>query len=90
MVIDLYVSGMLDGSNPNLISSALYENQGDNTFLIPSGIGLENDTRESYSNAIGDIDNDGLPDVIVMNDRDNNFLWENTTSNSNNWLKLKL
>jgi hypothetical protein len=86
--IDLYVSGVLNGSS--LLPSAFYENQGDNTFLIPTGIGFGNDTRESYSNAIGDFNNDGLPDIIVMNDIDNNFLWENTTSNSNNWLKLKL
>jgi hypothetical protein len=86
--LDLYVSGMLDGSS--LLPSAFYQNQGDNTFLIPTGIGFANDTKESYSNAIGDFNNDGLPDIIVMNDTDNNFLWENTTSNSNNWLKLKL
>ncbi len=86
--LDLYVSGMFTTTNP--LPSAFYENQGDNTYLIPSGIGFENDTRESYANAIGDINNDGLADIIVMNDTENNFLWENTTSNSNNWLKIKL
>ncbi len=86
--LDLYVSGMLDGSTT--LPSAFYENQGDGTFHIPVDIGFENDTRTSYANAIGDINNDGLPDIIVMNDTDNNFLWENTTTNTNNWLKIKL
>jgi len=87
--LDLYVSGMRDGSNGDL-PSAFYENQGDNTYLIPTSIGFANDTRVSFSNAIGDFNNDGLPDIVVMNDTDNNFLWENTTTNSNNWLKVKL
>ena len=88
--LDLYVSGIFDGSVPSLLPSAFYENQGDDTFAIPSGIGFSGDILTSFSNAIGDFNNDGLPDIIVMNDTDNNFLWENTTTNSNNWLKLKL
>ncbi|MBV1887673.1 MAG: VCBS repeat-containing protein, partial [Urechidicola sp.] len=88
--LDLYVSGIYDGSNAALLPSAFYENQGDNTYLIPSGIGFSGDILTSFSNALGDFNNDGLPDIIVMNDTDNNFLWENTTTNSNNWLKLKL
>ncbi|MDC9724157.1 MAG: FG-GAP-like repeat-containing protein [Urechidicola sp.] len=88
--LDLYVSGIFDGSVPSLLPSAFYENQGDDTFSIPSGIGFSGDVLTSFSNAIGDFNNDGLPDIIVMNDTDNNFLWENTTTNSNNWLKLKL
>lgn len=88
--LDLYVSGIFDGSVPALLPSAFYQNQGDGTFSIPSGIGFSGDILTSFSNAIGDFNNDGLPDIIVMNDTDNNFLWENTTTNSNNWLKLKL
>ena len=87
--LDLYVSGWYDGTT-SFLPSAFYENQGDDTYLIPSNIGFANDTRASFSNAIGDFNNDGYPDIIVMNDTDNNFLWENTTSNSNNWLKIKL
>jgi hypothetical protein len=88
--LDLYVSSMLDDSDPSRLPSAFYENQGDDTFLIPSGIGFDDDTVISYSNAIGDFNNDGLPDIIVMNEAENNFLWENTTTNSNNWIKLNL
>ncbi len=86
--LDLYVSGMLDGSTT--LPSAFYENKGDNTFQIPENIGFENDTRTSYANAVGDFNNDGLPDIIVMNDTEDNFLWENTTKNAYNWLKVKL
>jgi hypothetical protein len=88
--LDLYVSGIFDGSDPTRLPSAFYENQGDDTYLIPSGIGFANDIGTSFSNAIGDFNNDGLPDIIVMNDTDNNYLWENTTSNTNNWIKLNL
>ena len=87
--LDLYVSSSVYGSDPRL-TSAFYENQGDDTYLIPSNIGFENDNLRSFSNAIGDFNNDGLPDIIVMNDAENNFLWENTTINSNNWIKVKL
>ncbi len=88
--LDLYVSAMTDGSDPTRLPSAFYENDGTGNYTIPSGIGFENDTRISFSNAIGDFNNDGYPDIIVMNDTQNNFLWENTTSNSNNWIKLNL
>jgi hypothetical protein len=88
--LDLYVSGMLDGSFLGLLSAGFYENNGTNIFTIATGIGFENDLRTSFSNAIGDFNNDGLPDIIVMNDTENNFLWENKTNNANNWLKVKL
>jgi len=86
--VDLYVSGMLDGSTA--LPSAFYKNQGDNTFVIPSGIGFENDTAQSFSNAIGDVDNDGFPEIFVINENSNNYLWKNTSQNSNNWLKVDL
>ena len=89
-LLDLYVSGGFDGSIGSFLSAAFYHQQNDGTFVIPQNIGFENDTRKSYSNAIGDINNDGKPDIIVCNDIENNFLWENKTINENNWLKVKL
>lgn len=89
---DLYVSGMLDGSTSQL-PSAFYENSGTGNFTIPSNAGFDNDTAESYSNAIGDINNDGYPDMTVVNNSpDNNFLWMNESKNNinNNWLKVSL
>ncbi|MBR9847387.1 MAG: T9SS type A sorting domain-containing protein [Algicola sp.] len=89
MDLDLYVSGMLDGSTS--LPSAFYENT-DTGFSIPSNAGFQNDTTESYSNAIGDVDNDGYPDIIVCNEATNMFLWKNNcnTENNHNWLKVNL
>jgi hypothetical protein len=88
-LLDLYVSSSLDGS-AQFLSSAFYHQQNDETFIIPQDIGFSSDLRESYSNAIGDINNDGKPEIVVVNDTENNFLWQNNTSNQNNWLKVKL
>ncbi len=88
--IDLYVSGMLDGTSGDL-PSAFYLNDGSGNYTIPSGIGFENDTAASFGNAIGDTNNDGFPEIAVLNyDPDDIFLFQNQTSNSNNWLKVKL
>jgi len=83
--LDLYVS---DGTMA-LSPSVLYENE-NGLYTIPENIGFGFDTRQSYGNAIGDIDNNGLPDILVMNDTFDNYLWRNNTANSNNWIKVKL
>ena len=89
--MDLYVSGMLDGSNPSLLPAAFYENQGSNTFVIPTSAGFANDTATSFSNAIGDFNHDGLSDIVVVNfSPDNMYLWENKNTASNNWIKIGL
>lgn len=88
-LLDIYVSSSENG-NGSLISSAFYHQQDDETFIIPQDIGFNTDLRESYTNAIGDINNDGKPEIVVGNDTDNNFLWQNNTINENNWLKVKL
>ena len=86
---DLYVSGMLTDSSPYL-PSAFYENDGSGMFSIPSSAGFDNDDAISFSNAIGDIDNDGYADIAVTNfSPRNHFLFSNN-SNSNNYLKVKL
>ncbi|MCW5516777.1 FG-GAP-like repeat-containing protein [Muriicola sp. Z0-33] len=86
--LDLYVSGMPTGSDGRL-SAAFYENS-NGLFNIRSNIGMDGDTRRSFANAIGDADNDGDADIIVMNDSEDNFLWKNVSSNNNNWLKIRL
>jgi hypothetical protein len=89
-LLDLYVSGGFDGSVPQFLPSAFYHQQTANNFVIPPTGGFQNDVGESYSNAIGDLNNDGKPDIVVSNDTDKNYVWENTSSTSNNWLKIKL
>ncbi|WP_298903935.1 FG-GAP-like repeat-containing protein [uncultured Psychroserpens sp.] len=87
--LDLYVSGQYDGSVGGLLSSAFYENNDNNTFTLNNSC-FPMDNGASYSNATGDINNDGLLDIVVSNDGQDMFLWKNMTSNSRNWLKLKL
>ena len=87
---DLYVSGMLDGSN-GMLPSALYVNQGNNTFSIPNNVGLNNDDASSFANACGDVNNDGYMDIAVVNQSlRNTFLWQYSGSTLNNWLKINL
>ncbi|QHI34790.1 hypothetical protein IMCC3317_01340 [Kordia antarctica] len=89
--LDLYVSGSFDGSNPNFESAAFYTNNGNDTFSIEASSGFVNDTGQSYSNAIGDVDNDGFPEIVVSNSGGGNiFLWKNETTSTNNWLKVGL
>ena len=86
---DLYVSGALVGSdNP---SSAFYSNIFGKYFEENNSVGLGIDTVESYSNAIGDIDNNGIPDIAVLNMFPHrSFIFKNTYSGNNNWLKLNI
>lgn len=88
--MDLYVSGETNGSFPQYMSSAFYENNSNGQFILDNTV-IPYDFAESYSNAIGDIDNDGYPEIAVNHiNNDNISLWENGTSQNNNWLKVKL
>ncbi|WP_111682986.1 FG-GAP-like repeat-containing protein [Winogradskyella tangerina] len=88
--MDLYVSGETNGSFPQYLSSAFYENNSNVQFILDNTV-IPNDFAESYSNAIGDIDNDGYPEIAVNHINNYNIsLWENGTSRNNNWLKVKL
>ncbi|WP_123912668.1 FG-GAP-like repeat-containing protein [Hanstruepera neustonica] len=87
---DMYVSSSMDGSIPALLSAQFYTNNGDETFSTPNA-GFNNDTRISHSNAIGDVDNDGYPEIIVSNSNNESvFLWKNQSAQNNNWLKINL
>lgn len=87
---DIYVSGFYTDTQPSFLPSAFYHNQGNDTCVIPTGIGFEGDNLVSYSNALGDYNNDGLPDMVVMNNDANVFLWENQTITPYNYLNIKL
>lgn len=91
MDLDLYVSGEFNGSVPGFLSAAFYENNGSGYYSLLSSSGFVNDTRQSFSNAIGDVNNDGFPEIVVSNaDNENIFVWSNQTVSTNNWLKVKL
>ena len=88
--LDLYVSGELDGAT-SFLPSAFYENDGTGNFSIPFSAGFDNDTARSFSNAMGDINNDGYPDMIVLNYEPHDiFIWNNHSTQNNNWIKIKL
>ncbi|WP_439152745.1 FG-GAP-like repeat-containing protein [Winogradskyella sp.] len=88
--LDLYVSSEYDGTVPNYLSSAFYVNNNDNTFTLDNTI-VPNDNAKSFSNAIGDTDNNGYPEIVVNNIIHNNiFLWKNNSPMANNWLKVRL
>lgn len=85
---DLYVSGMIDNSTQP--SSQLYENLHDTAFGMASNDGLDYDTVTSFSNAIGDFNNDGYPDIAVNNYTPySSTLWKNS-GGSNKWIKFQL
>ncbi|WP_456440987.1 FG-GAP-like repeat-containing protein [Psychroserpens sp.] len=87
--LDLYVSGSSLGAG-GYLSAAFYENIGNDIFELNNSCFPE-DISRSFSNAIGDINNDGLIDVVVSNiNGENIFLWKNLTVNNSNWIKLKL
>ncbi len=89
MDLDLYVSGMLNGDS-SFLPSAYYEHWDVDSFFVPQGIGFAGDTVASFSNAIGDFNRDGYPDIAVLNHAPANlFLWENNGGNKH-WLKVQL
>lgn len=87
--LDLYISSSIP--TPKNVSSAFYENQDGVRFTIPEIEGFLKDTAKSYTNAIGDINHDGLIDIVVQNNPPEPFyIWENHSDPSQNWLKVTL
>lgn len=86
--LDLYVSGTWPVSPSTL--SACYINQGNGSFVRSTTSGFLDDVTASYSNAVGDLNNDGYPDIMVNNeDPYRSQLWVNS-GGSAHWLKVSL
>ncbi len=84
---DLYVSGMLIGSD--VISSELYINDKSGLFDVETD-GFVGDTVRSFTNAIGDWNNDGVADIIVNNSElFKSQLWS-SSGGEKNWIKIGL
>ena len=86
--LDLYVSCSYDGNN-GFPSYGFYENKGFETFEISETAGFDNNIS-SYSTAIGDTNNDGLTDIVVNNNNHAPFVWNNLTTTTHNYIKVKL
>lgn len=88
--LDLYVCSMINNTASGLMTSGFYECATGYNYSVPTTAGFTNDIFTSFSNAIGDINNDGYQDFVVVNQApENHTLWRNT-GGTNNWLKVKL
>jgi len=88
--LDLYVCSMINDPASSLVTTGFYQCDTGYSYTTPTAAGFVNDTFTSFSNAIGDINNDGYQDFVVVNQApENHALWR-STGGTNNWLKVKL
>ncbi len=70
----MYCDPRLFDGKPDL----LYRNNGDGTFTdVSKASGIANAAGKGLGVAVGDIDNDGWPDLYIANDGVRNFLYHN-------------
>lgn len=85
--LDLYLSGEYVGSN--VLSSAYYRNEGNLQFSQPEA-GFLGDTVKSFNNAIGDLNQDGQLDILVINQSPYpSQIWQNSGTD-HHWIKINL
>lgn len=89
-LLDIYVSTQYTNSN-SLPNSAFFKNFDNGNFANITSA-MVNDNFQSYSNAIGDVNNDGYPDIVTLNfSPDDSSLWINQAAeNENHWLQVEL
>lgn len=84
--LDLFVAN----ENAVVNSNSLFMNQGDGTFSEDTTTAIYQVSDKSFSSAVGDVNGDGYPDIIVMNQLPTTAkLWLNN-GGDNNWVKITL
>lgn len=90
--LDLYTASNIL-VNSSIQSNNLYLNNHDGTFIIADAAVLKFQSYESWrttSCAWGDINNDGLQDLLIGRKNWGLTLYENTNDDYNNWVTIKL
>jgi hypothetical protein len=83
-------SGIIDTYKPLKLNNYLFQGNANITFSDISQNANISMPSFSYGSALADFDNDGDLDIIVNNMEDPAFVLENTSINTNNWIKIKL
>ncbi len=88
---DKYLDAMIATyGSTSATSEKLFKGNGDTTFVdVTQDAGITDNIR-TEGVAIADFNNDGLLDILKANRNSSYVLYQNTISNSNNWIELKL